>query len=453
MRVGQPLEPVLDDLDRTLDAWQSGGVKGLVIGRLLFQGQGEHAGTTHLAYSPNPTIYRKWEVPSPEEPAETFPERRTQLTQLIDRAKGRGWPVYLFDPAGGGFGHRSRQLLSDETERRAYLARLEDAITQFPQIDGVILDGPEWGYEIADGHRANLFDDLGPEIEPAARALGFDYARLVAAKDRLHERLHKLNREAVNLAANGGVAQALQLIGHDPGVASWFAFRQRALTGFHRQVHQLCEALTRARNRQVKLAISPRLPSLMPLCGYELPATASLFDLILPKMYVWNRGTGGLYGTVSRWVSTLMSWNSGLWEPEAFAATRALLGIALPSSEPNATPGQTMVALRELERRFPDAFFTQLMTDEAKRCLAAGDGYAWRVLPWVDAGRSPHGGDPVTADDLRRLLVAAKDGGVRYVLYHNASHLTPAEWSVLSEYCGYAWRQGEGLHGQYVPPG
>ena len=275
MRVGQPLEPVLDNLDRVLDAWQSGGVRGLVVGRLLFEGG-------HLAYTPNPTVYRKWEVPAPPEPADSLDDRRQQLTQLIDRAKGRGWPVYLFDPARGGFGERSRQLLSDETERRAYLARLEDVITQFPQADGVILDGPEWGYEIAEGHRANLFDDLGPEIEPAARALGFDYARLVAAKDRLHERLHKLNREAVNLAAGGGMAHALQLIGHDPGVASWFAFRQRALTGFYRQVHQLCDALTRARNRQVKLGISPRLPAFMPLCGYELPGIASLFDLILP---------------------------------------------------------------------------------------------------------------------------------------------------------------------------
>jgi hypothetical protein len=112
-----------------------------------------------------------------------------------------------------------------------------------------------------------------------------------------------------------------------------------------------------------------------------------------------------------------------------------------------------MVALKELERRVPVAFFSPFLVEEVKRCLALGDGYAWRLLPWIDSGRRPHGGDPVTADDLRRILVAAKEGGLRYVLYHNAAHLTPAEWSVLSEYCGYAWRQGEGLHGQYVPPG
>ena len=36
MRVGQPLEPVLTDTERILDAWQSGGVRGLVVGRLAF---------------------------------------------------------------------------------------------------------------------------------------------------------------------------------------------------------------------------------------------------------------------------------------------------------------------------------------------------------------------------------------------------------------------------------
>ena len=29
MRVGQPFEPLLADQERILDAWQSGGVKGL----------------------------------------------------------------------------------------------------------------------------------------------------------------------------------------------------------------------------------------------------------------------------------------------------------------------------------------------------------------------------------------------------------------------------------------
>ena len=52
------------------------------------------------------------------------------------------------------------------------------------------------------------------------------------------------------------------------------------------------------------------------------------------------------------------------------------------------------------------------------------------MLPWVDSGRRPHAGDPVTAHDLRRLLLATKEGGARHFLYHNHGHLTAAEWSV-----------------------
>ena len=53
-------------------------------------------------------------------------------------------------------------MITDEGRRRAYLARLEDTLTQFPQVDGAILDGPEWGYEIDPNHRSYLFADLPP---------------------------------------------------------------------------------------------------------------------------------------------------------------------------------------------------------------------------------------------------------------------------------------------------
>jgi hypothetical protein len=465
MRVGQPLEAVLSDQEQILDAWQSGGVRGLVIGRLVFQpnspaaASGAWGGNRQdavWAFAPNHTVYRRWDVPPPPDPPEQFPERREQLDRLIERAKGRGWPVYLFEPGAGagppasGGRSSSRHLLTDDRHRRAYLARLEDTLTQFPQADGAILDGPEWGYEIEPGHRANLFDDVGPEVEPAAREMGIDYQRLVGASDRLLQRLHKISREIATLGAGGGVFNALNLLGHDPGIVSWFAFRARTMTAFYRQVHQVTEALSRARSRQVKLALGPRMPSLSALCGYDFPAISPMFDLVLPKLYIWDRGVDGLYGTVRRYVRTLMDWNPGLWEPEAFAAVKALLGIALPGTD--GAPGHTMTALRELERGFPDAFFANWLTDEVKRAIAAADGYPWKILPWVDAGRRPHGGDSIIAADLRRILVATKDGGARQILYHNHAHLSASEWSVLTEFCGTAWRQGEGLYGRYVPP-
>ena len=84
-----------------------------------------------------------------------------------------------------------------------------------------------------------------------------------------------------------------------------------------------------------------------------------------------------------------MDWNPGLWEPEAFHAVRALLGIALPSPEPEARPGQTITALRELERGFPDAFFRDVMADEVRRALAARTATPGRCCPGSTPGGAP----------------------------------------------------------------
>ena len=36
IRIGQSLEPVMDDYERIFDAWEAGGIKGFVFGRTLF---------------------------------------------------------------------------------------------------------------------------------------------------------------------------------------------------------------------------------------------------------------------------------------------------------------------------------------------------------------------------------------------------------------------------------
>jgi hypothetical protein len=61
------------------------------------------------------------------------------------------------------------------------------------------------------------------------------------------------------------------------------------------------------------------------------------------------------------------------------------------------------------------------------------------VVPWVDTGRIPHGGDPMTAGDLHRILEASANAGLQRFLFHNHGHLTTAEWSVISHWCGTPW--------------
>ena len=72
-----------------------------------------------------------------------------------------------------------------------------------------------------------------------------------------------------------------------------------------------------------------------------------------------------------------------------------------------------------------------------------------KIIPWVDTGRSPHAGDPMTAGDLHRILRASEEAGLQRFLFHNHEHLTAAEWCVISRLCGTEWVEDEN---GYWPP-
>ena len=45
----------------------------------------------------------------------------------------------------------------------------------------------------------------------------------------------------------------------------------------------------------------------------------------------------------------------------------------------------------------------------------------------------------MTSGDLHQLLEAAQEGGLQRFLFHHMGHLTPGEWTVISETCGTRW--------------
>ena len=57
IRIGQPLEAVVDDYESIFDAWEAGGIRGLVFGRLLFTDA--DGGFTVPAYRTNPDIFAR----------------------------------------------------------------------------------------------------------------------------------------------------------------------------------------------------------------------------------------------------------------------------------------------------------------------------------------------------------------------------------------------------------
>ncbi|NLG29264.1 MAG: hypothetical protein GX557_15245, partial [Chloroflexi bacterium] len=99
MDVMRDLEYLLDDPQPILDAWEAGGVDGLVIGPLVFGSyklvlgtRVVDAGAAQVAtFDPDPSIYRQLGVEPPEAPADGRPEQRARLERLLSDVKRRGW--------------------------------------------------------------------------------------------------------------------------------------------------------------------------------------------------------------------------------------------------------------------------------------------------------------------------------------------------------------------------
>ena len=438
-------EHLMADYDRIFDGWAEGGVDGLVIGPLVFNSPKLLPGTKSapmdkppaMTYDPDPRVYKRLGVQAPPAP-EPMPEKRRLLEQTLRVAKDRGFSVWIFQAqtgAGpGGDGHS----LSDEKTRAATCARMIDTLQHYPMADGAIMDGPEWGYEIAPhhmNHRSFIFHDLPQSAAPLCLALGYDYETLVAAKDRLFAHLHHLNPRRIRLHSSGGMLGAFQLLGSDPDLLAWCQFRVDSLMAYFSNVR---ECLATEIDRPIKLGVGPRSAAFAPLCGYDFAQLAAFMDVLLPKHYFFHRGFDGMLGTVYRYVETLCEWNPGLSDKDALEVVQALFGLVLPG----------VASRSDFEGALTPEFYEQVVTQETLRALAVVD-HPDRIVPWLDTGRAPHDGDPMSGRDLRLLLQAAQSAGLQRFLYHHHGNLTEGEWTVISEICGTRW---EPRQSNYRPP-
>jgi hypothetical protein len=446
MDIMRELELVLTDYERLFDAWEAGGVDGLVLGPMTFSAarllpcdgaRYVNGDTPPVAtFDPDPAVYQRFGVEAPPPPSDSAPEKRRLLDKMLLAAKKRSWSVLIFQAnTGAGMGGTGPMIV-DERSRAALSARMVDTLAHYPMVDGAVMDGPEWGYEIADyfyNRRSYIFDEVPEVLEPNCRALGFDYAALVEAKDRLFTRLHTLTPRQVQTWAGGGLLGSLGLLGDDPNLVAWMKYRRDSLTLFFKQVHQ---AVVAERSHAL-LGVGPRTAAFGSLCGYDFTQLAEFMDFLLPKHYFWHRGFDGLVGTVGRYLEVLTSWNKELSDADALAVIQALFGLNLPGVHDR----------RDLEEALTPAFCEQIVTVETHRALAAVED-PQRIVPWVDAGRAPHDGDPLSAGFLRQMLIAAQNAGLKRCLYHHAGNLTAGEWAVLSELCGTPWRP---LTNEYQP--
>lgn len=437
MDIQRDLEGVMYDHERILDSWREGGVDGVVFGPLVFGQQKltQNAqalpaeGPVAPTYDPNPAVYARLGVEAPPMPEHKLPEKRALLEQTMAATKDRGMQVYIMYADGGAGPGGSGHHLHDPQTLASRVARMVDTLEHYPMADGVVMDGPEWGYEIAPhhmDHRSYFFHDLPESVAPMAKDLGYDYAAMVAAKDRLLTLFHDLDPKRIRSNAGGGLVSAHRLLGADADLMAWLSFRVDSLTRYFRLVR---EGVAAHLDRPVRMGCGPRSAAFAPLCGYDFVDLAEFMDFLLPKHYFFHRGFDGFVGTVYRYAQTLSEWNSGLTVADALEVVQALFGIALPGV------GEDML---DFESALSPEFFEQVVTQETRRAIAAVDDPE-RIVPWLDTGRFPHDGDPMSARDLKMLLDAADAAGLRRFNYHHQGNLSAGEWIVISDKCGTRW--------------
>ena len=397
-----PLEYWMNGYKERFDAWHDGGVRGLVIGRMSFDGGVR-------CWTPDAKIYERFGE-SPPADASSDPDKERQLHAMLDDAAGRGWPVFIF--GGGGSP-----------------ANTQDMASAFPQVNGFIVDGPgENHYELSFHHGGELLE-LRPGEEARFEEIGADLDRVHHGIASMRQRLHELTPDRVRYLASAGTLAGLTLFDIDEDTLYWLRTRREmSRAGWARS-----RAAVDAVDRKVELGGIPRTAAFSSLTGQDYQKMASYFDLIFPKHYYWHRGFDGLYGTVARWVQRLLRWNPSLTESDAFLVVQSLFGIELPGVD----------GLLDMELGFPQEFFDEFVFAESERALAAiGDPN--KVVFWVSTGRHPHAGDAMPARDLHGILTASERAGAERFLFHPDPEIGAPEWRVISSLCGTTWQEGPG---------
>ncbi|MCC7261796.1 MAG: hypothetical protein IT369_04650 [Candidatus Latescibacteria bacterium] len=408
--VFNPLERYLANYREIFDAWQDGGVTGIVVGRMFFMQDDD---TTVPAFPQDPAAYKKLGLAPPAaEPRDEAKEKA--LGEMLDDAKRRGWHIMVFNSGS--------------------TAHVQSLINRYPQVDGVIIDGPgENHYELARHHGGELFELHEYERKDYAR-LGYEVDRIERGIAHLRERFHQLTPDMVRYHAPGGTLAGLVLFDIDEDALYWLRGRQhRSLVSW-----QEARATLDKVDRYVELGGIPRITTWSSLTGQNYQQMPPYFDYIFPKHYYWHRGFDGMYGTVQRWVHKFREWNPSLSEEDGFLLMKSLFGLELPGVN----------RLIDLELGFPEEFFTQIVYQETRRALEAIKEVD-KTIFWVSTGRFPHAGDPMPARDLDGILRATQAAGGTRFLFHPDPDPGPGEWTIITQMCGKPWRQSRG---GYWPP-
>lgn len=204
---------------------------------------------TAPSFEPNLALYAGLRY-RPSEPTDLTRSQGHLLHDFIPAAKKRGIRVYFQVQAAippgyrvqfGGPTDADRALLPNGTIPPRRLAKngslasphilayehalLRDIVQQYPDLDGLRVDWPEYPPYFLD----SVFLDFSYHAERAAERMGFPFERMRRDVGRLYDKLHGGLTDADLIPwaedADGGRYHLLRLLSDYPGVAAWLRFK------------------------------------------------------------------------------------------------------------------------------------------------------------------------------------------------------------------------------------
>ena len=382
------------------------------------------------AFEPTPEFYEGLSWQPPTMPAHLAAQSE-KISIALDMAKSKGFTIYVVDDKGyflhGGFGSvkldttRRAPSFTDPEMPAMTVARARDTAKHFPQVTGLLLDGPDFKWEIKPGHRDDLWVEQidTPENRAFASREGFEFQKVLDGREHFKDFLHGFNPDFAHrfmTDAPGALASHDWWRDH-PKFTDWYSFKQAAVEW------SVSSSYKGVKNHlpHVQVGNSSRLPFAEPLTGHNTVRKQAYIDVQQPKQYWWSGGVAGFRGTIVNWVDTLVDWNDGLDHDLASKLFGAMFDYPLADSYPVA----------DYNGEATDEWFTTAVRDQTRKMISNSGGVD-RYMPWV--GLEHFGSNWLTPAELDRLLGEMQSQGANRYCYFIYNSMEPEIWDVIRKY-------------------
>ncbi len=283
----------------------------------------------------------------------------------------------------------------------------QDIFAQYPQIDGIRPDWPEYPCYKLD----EAFQDFSPHVAKWAAAHDFDFPRIQHAVSRFYIYLHGglTNADLRDFASpDRGKLTMARLFAQFPEVLEWFRLKAALSTDLLRDWRA---AITAYGGPQKELSANAFMPPFSFITGLDFAAASEYCASISPKLYTMHWSL-----IIQFWGEVLLAANPGLEERLLVRALVNLLDLA--DDLVDATIADYGYPEPDEPHPIPDA--PQIRKIEQAQQATAGRAKIYALV---------HGYGPL--DDFRRRLQLAVDSAVDGVWINRYGYLSDEKLDVI----------------------